>query len=515
MPVNPTYPGVYVEEMPSVTRSIVGVATSKTAFLGRALRGPVNEPIEIKSFGDFARRFGGIWKDAPLSYAVQQYFGNGGAEAIVVRLANGGAAARYKLAPESGNDDLLLDAADLGAWGNRLEIKVDHQTRDKDDSSLFNLQVTERDQDGKGVVAVETHRNLSLDKASPRHLGLVLSEESALLRLPDPYPGTLPTVRPAQTTTLATRSVDGNDGDPLTNSHYDDPNLEGSKQGIWALENAPIFNLLCIPPYSRDTDVADTTWTAALTYCKKRRAMLLVDAPSDWSTKDKALKGADALTLERHENAALFFPRIHAADPYYENRLESFAPCGAVAGVFARTDATRGVWKAPAGIEAQLSGVAKLDVSLTDAENGDLNPLGINCLRTFPTIGRVVWGARTWAGADPLASQWKYIPVRRLALYIEESLYRAIKWVVFEPNDAPLWAQIRLNIGAFMHGLFRQGAFQGSRPQDAYLVKCDSETTTQTDINNGVVNIIVGFAPLKPAEFVIIKLQQLAGQTAA
>jgi hypothetical protein len=124
---------------------------------------------------------------------------------------------------------------------------------------------------------------------------------------------------------------------------------------------------------------------------------------------------------------------------------------------------------------------------LTDAENGDLNPLGVNCLRAFPTIGRVVWGARTWAGADALASQWKYIPVRRLALYIEETLYRGTQWVVFEPNDAPLWAQIRLNIGAFMHGLFRQGAFQGSRPQDAYLVKCDSETTTQADIDAGVV----------------------------
>ncbi|MCK6531315.1 phage tail sheath family protein, partial [Myxococcota bacterium] len=167
---------------------------------------------------------------------------------------------------------------------------------------------------------------------------------------------------------------------------------------------------------------------------------------------------------------------------------------------------------APAGIEAQLSGVAELGVPLTDAENGDLNPLGVNCLRAFPTIGRVVWGARTWAGADALASQWKYIPVRRLALYIEETLYRGTQWVVFEPNDTPLWAQIRLNIGAFMHGLFRQGAFQGRTPRDAYFVKCDRETTTQNDINLGIVNIVVGFAPLKPAEFVIIKIQQMTGE---
>ena len=174
------------------------------------------------------------------------------------------------------------------------------------------------------------------------------------------------------------------------------------------------------------------------------------------------------------------------------------------------------MWKAPAGIEASLRGVLGLSVAglpgtLTDSENGALNPLGVNCLRSFPNIGHVVWGARTLEGSDILASQWKYVPVRRLALYIEESLFRGTQWVVFEPNDEPLWAQIRLNIGAFMQNLFRQGAFQGKSPRDAYFVKCDNETTTQTDINSGIVNIIVGFAPLKPAEFVVIKLQQMAG----
>jgi len=151
-------------------------------------------------------------------------------------------------------------------------------------------------------------------------------------------------------------------------------------------------------------------------------------------------------------------------------------------------------------------------VTLTDDENGQLNPLGINCLRSFPAAGRVVWGARTMRGDDQLADDYKYIPVRRLALYIEESLYRGTKWVVFEPNDEPLWAQIRLNVGSFMNNLFRQGAFQGQSPRDAYFVKCDKETTTQNDINLGIVNIIVGFAPLKPAEFVVIQLQQIAGQ---
>jgi hypothetical protein len=183
-----------------------------------------------------------------------------------------------------------------------------------------------------------------------------------------------------------------------------------------------------------------------------------------------------------------------------------------MAGLYARTDGNRGVWKAPAGTDANLAGVQSMAVPMTDGENGSLNPLGVNCLRTFPVYGAVSWGARTLRGADQMASEYKYVPVRRLALYIEESLYRGTQWVVFEPNDEPLWAQIRLNIGAFMNGLFRQSAFQGSSPREAYLVKCDRETTTQDDINRGVVNILVGFAPLKPAEFVVISIQQLAGQ---
>jgi phage tail sheath protein FI len=220
----------------------------------------------------------------------------------------------------------------------------------------------------------------------------------------------------------------------------------------------------------------------------------------------------DTLGLQ-DENAAVYFPRVNIPDPLQENRLEEFVPCGAVAGVYARTDAQRGVWKAPAGLEATLTGIGKLSYKLTEGECGQLSPLGVNCLRTFPEVGHVVWGARTLVGADQLASDWKYITVRRLALFIEESLYRGIKWVVFEPNDEPLWAKIRLNIGAFMQNLFRQWAFQGTTPREAYFVKCDSETTTQDDIDRGIVNILVGFAPLKPAEFVIIKIKQIAGQS--
>jgi phage tail sheath protein FI len=182
--------------------------------------------------------------------------------------------------------------------------------------------------------------------------------------------------------------------------------------------------------------------------------------------------------------------------------------------VYAKTDASRGVWKAPAGTDASLSGVASAAEVLTDDQNGILNPQAVNCIRTFPVYGTIVWGARTLRGNDQIGSEWKYVPVRRMALFIEESLYRALKWVVFEPNDEPLWSEIRLNVGAFMQSLFRQGAFQGKTPQEAYFVKCDKETTTQNDINLGIVNISVGFAPLKPAEFVVIRIQQMAGQIA-
>jgi phage tail sheath protein FI len=267
-----------------------------------------------------------------------------------------------------------------------------------------------------------------------------------------------------------------------------------------------IFNLVCVPG---ETD--PVTLGTLQTRCHERRAFLLVDADP---TATVATMGAGAnasLTGSDAPNSAIFFPWVRAPDALQEGALTDFPPCGFVAGVFARTDATRGVWKAPAGIDASVNGASAFAITMSDAENGQLNPLGINCLRTLPVYGNVVWGSRTLHGQNDRGSEWKYVPVRRMALFLEESLYRGTQWVVFEPNDEALWAQIRLNIGAFLQGLFRRGAFQGTSPKDAYFVKCDRETTTQADINLGIVNIFVGFAPLKPAEFVVIRIQQMAG----
>jgi phage tail sheath protein FI len=291
---------------------------------------------------------------------------------------------------------------------------------------------------------------------------------------------------------------------------------QAGKTGMYALETVDLFNLLTMPDLllAKASEAGDVAAISeAIAYCTRRRAFMIVDSPA-WLTAfadaQTWINGSNAASL-RSRNAALYFPRLRASDPLMNNMVRGFPAAGALAGLFARTDGDRGVWKAPAGTSANIVGATGLTVTLTDDENGTLNPLALNCLRVFPVYGTVSWGARTARGADVMADDYKYVPVRRLALFLEESLFRGTQWAVFEPNDEPLWAQIRLNLGAFMHTLFAQGAFQGRTPREAYFVKCDSETTTQNDIDLGRVNIVVGFAPLKPAEFVIIQIQQIAG----
>jgi Bacteriophage tail sheath protein len=493
-----TYPGVRVLEIPSGVRTISGVATSIAAFVGTARWGPPDEPVTINNFGDFERRFGGLWAPSYLGYAVRHFYMNGGGQAIVIRVVGANAAAAtIEIA-----GDFQLVAANPGAWGNALTVDVDPVPN----SELFNVTV----KDASGIR--ERYLNVSVDASKRRYLPRVLEASDALVRVAKDDTGAfeLPAAQPPQTSTTATADSGANGDTPDTNAYT---GSQADRTGIFALEDVDLFNLLVIPPAERDADTAKEIYQAAITYCHDRRAVLLVDAGSDW-TSANAPASRDGLGLSTDDTSygAIYFPWVQAADPLRENQVHTFPPTGAVAGVIARTDGSRGVWKAPAGTDAGLNGLAGLTVSLTDEDNGQLNPVAINCLRSFPVWGRVVWGARTLKGADQQADEYKYLPVRRLALYLEESLYRGLKWVVFEPNDEPLWSQIRLNVGAFMQNLFRQGAFQGNTPAKAYFVKCDSETTTQNDINLGVVNILVGFAPLKPAEFVVLRIQQIAGQ---
>ncbi|MBA3769658.1 MAG: phage tail sheath family protein [Blastocatellia bacterium] len=275
--------------------------------------------------------------------------------------------------------------------------------------------------------------------------------------------------------------------------------------GLYDLDRIDIFNLLCVPGETNPVTVM-----ALQKFCRDRRAFLILDCPEGAAFDDvRSIPGL--ISGDDSINAAFYFPWIVAPDKLQEDSPREFPPCGFVAGLYARTDSSHGVWKAPAGTDARLTGVVGVasDKNLTDTQNGVLNRKAVNCIRSLPDRGTVVWGGRTLRGADELGSEWKYVSVRRTGLFIEESLYRGLKWVVFEPDDEPLWAQIRLTVGNFMYDMFRRGALQGSTTKNAYFVKCDQTTTTQNDIDRGFVNIVVGFAPIKPAEFVIIRLQQL------
>lgn len=281
--------------------------------------------------------------------------------------------------------------------------------------------------------------------------------------------------------------------------------------GLRALAEAPLFNLLCIPPPSRQHDVDAATWEEALATCRERRAILLVDPPARWSGAADVEAAAAGEGWLRSEDAALYFPRIRAADPLDGGRPASFAPSGAVAGVIARSDAERGVWSAPSGAAAVLQGVEGLAHELTGREIERLSRLGVNCLRSLPAAGPVVWGARTTAGFAGSDAAWQHLPVRRLALFVEESVDRGTRWAASEPNGEPLWLRLRSAVEAFLDDLFRRGAFQGRVPGQAYFVRCDGGTTTAEDVERGIVRIVVGFAPARPAEFVRLEIRQIAG----
>ena len=772
MPTIPTYPGVYIEEIPSGVRTITGVSTSVTAFVGSAKRGPINKAVRILSYSDYERRFGGLDADSQMSYAVRQFFFNGGSEAWVVRLAKDAKSAAHTLKDSGSREVLVVTAVDEGRTGNEIEVRIDYQNGVPGNvfASTFNLNLNYTSKDNPPDSITETFANLSMNSQDPRYALDMVNDVSMLVRiervaasatldglgsgtslsqdlvdsagdmldvatlldpshnqfrvsvnglppvivqiaLPADVGGADPAARLA---TLCTRiaekvqaqadgntalsgftcapdgniimmtsggageassvrvlpgerndassrlklgtlnggietdavaairpveipdhglftsggfgatdldtlpdathtslqiSLDGYGPDTIsigdtsaagadlaaklgdvavririavralkpsnlayreftctadvntlvlysgtrgrgssvlvsaaetrsiaeelhlltgaTMTQPDNIMLQGGtespyteadaynlfiadrsqRKGIYALESVDLFNLFCLPGVTDPGILMD-----AGSYCEERRAFLIVDAPQNQKKPEQMVQTISGTALPKTEYGAVYYPWVRIADPLKNGKLHSFAPSGTIAGLYARTDSSRGVWKAPAGTEASLIGVQGVDYALTDGENGTLNPLGVNCVRVFPVYGAVAWGARTLRGADQMTSEYKYIPIRRLALYIEESLYRATKWVVFEPNDEPLWSQIRLNIGAFMHTLFRQGAFQGTTPKAAYFVKCDKETTTQDDINRGIVNIVVGFAPLKPAEFVIIKIQQIAGE---
>lgn len=583
MPSTLTYPGVYIEELPSGVRTITGVATSIGAFVGWAAKGPMDRAVRVLGFDDYVKQFGDLDPQSYLGYAVQFFFLNGGQDAYVVRLAHtdqtiGGLTPAAR-ASFTFDGKLVLAAKNPGKWANDYRVRITRNTT-AGNTNLFKLEVLVKPPlTGADAPVVESFDRLSLDKSSPRFVGDVLKGGSAVVDawlaqgvpaqgatlsvdLPataldgtapqDPQPPALPTpgattptqppTQPTPPTTPApptapappagvsapTPGADGTvlapDSDTPTvqtgyiaalfNKKLSDNSADAKYPSAEdRLTKVDLFNILCVPGLTPAAQVGQVTISKFQTLCYQKRSFYVVDSPNvnSGDILDQ-LKNQPSSTIVADPNAgnsALYFPWIQSADPKSDNRVRSFPPSGAVAGVYARTDTNRGVWKAPAGTETGLIGVSGLAVELSDKENGVLNIKAIDCLRTFAAFGTVVWGDRTLLGSNEGTSDYKKIGPRRLTLYIEESLYRGTKWVVFEPNDEPLWAQIRLNVGAFMNTLFRQGAFQGATPREAFQVRCDNTTTTQDDINRGVVNIIVRFRPLLSAEYVVIKIQQI------
>jgi phage tail sheath protein FI len=531
MPVTPTYPGIYIEEIPSSVHTIAAAPTNIAVFIGythpfKTLK--FGKAILLFSFTDFERNFGGFF-DGPifsppkpkptdttdnffgsLPLAINQFFLNGGTMCYVVGLEAkfGGTA----LKPGSVNiGGITFTARELTDSTQQMLITITPNGANPSSPPSSPPQADTADITityGSGAGAmVEVYRKVSLDKIRDI-IGTDTKPQSSLVTVPTS--GSLPLSYTASTN-QALSSVAWSPPLSIT------PDFQSVFQKDSSLDKVSIFNLMVLPGVTSNIVLSE-----ALAFCETKRAFLIMDPPPP-PDEGTTLTGNEYFQLvEEHintnaplaPNTAIYFPYIKSNYPETGKPIE-LPPAGTVAGIFARTDLNRGVWKAPAGLETTILGTTGVVPAgeMSDLRQGQLNIKAINCLRSFPGVGTVVFGARTSVAANTSQQQWKYVPVRRMALFLEQTLYTNLGWVVFEPNDDPLWTAIRNSIEAFMLGLFRQGAFQGSKPSEAFQVKCDNQTTTQADIDNGIVNIVVAFAPLKPAEFVIIKIAQLAGQT--
>ncbi len=536
MPVTPTYPGIYIEEILSNSHTITAAPTSVTVFVGythpfKTLPQNYGAAIEIFSFTDYEREFGGLfdvdWLADDVGRAVFQFFANGGAVAWVValqpefHLLAGGSSAIS--APT-----LLLGTTATGiVFTGREPVDAHHLLT----ISITNLKATTGTATldladvtiGYGNRA-ETYRRVTLNPAPPaadanntleKRIGTVASPVSSLVTVAPPGGGAYPTSWPSA---LGPTPLD-DQLPPAPFTTYSPGDFSTAFEPDQALDKISVFNLLLTPGIWDPGVVSE-----ALAVAERKRAFMVLDPPADAVADptgfplpmigDIMSDAVPGRVIPKSENGALYFPYLISSDPGTGRPL-AIPPSGFVAGVIAREDTNRGVWKAPAGYEALVQNTLGVVSSgrMTDPRQGTLNPLGVNCLRTLPGIGTVVFGARTLVSANPAFQQYRYVPVRRMALFLEQSLLASLGWVIFEPNDTPLWVSIKTTIDNFMTGLFNQGAFQGSTPSQAFQVSCDATTTTPADQANGIVNIIVAFAPLKPAEFVIIKIAQLAGQT--
>ena len=482
------------ESADAIDRAPTGI----TAFVGRTLKGPVNEPVAVGSLAEFQQRFGGLWQPATLSYAVEQYFEMGGRRAVIVRVANGARAPTLTL--PAGGGRLTLTGVNPGSR-EYLRAAVDYDGISPSEPERFNLIVQRVRMPGSELIEQqEILRRLSVEPDSPRFITRVL-EQSPLVRTL----GEVPRARPERTSAspggplarYVASNHDGDDGAPL--SDYDVIGSTARATGLFALKPEVDCDLVCIPPLSREQDVGMSTLLVAARLCRERNAMLVVDPPAAWTSTSAALEAVRTWPF-RSDNAVMFFPRVLAFDRL-RNRFETFGSSAAAAGFMARSDQSSGAWTAAPPEDAVLRPGLRPLVTVADVERARLAQAGINTLQAVRSSARQGAHARTLASGCAGSSGGRYLPSRRLALHIVASVERGTRWLIEEPNAPDAWARAQAQVADFLASLDRRGAFVGERAEERYFVICDERVNRPQTIAEGKVNLLVGFAMVRPGEF--------------
>jgi uncharacterized protein len=495
--VTPSNSSARVEEQLGPYQSIARLATARTAFVGRTLRGPVNRPIPIKSFAEFQHVFGGLWQPAPLGYAVEQFFDNGGREALIVRVVNGARAATLSLS--AGDSVLKLQALRPGTR-EFLRASVDYDNILDGDTKHFNLTIQRvRSQGTSQVEDQEIFRRLSMVANSKEFLPSALAQSQLVALV-----GGLPLRRPDRTMNPASgvanayvnSNSDGDDGAPLSDYDLIGSELDGS--GIFALSNVDYFNFLCVPPLSRERDVGPSVMLVAERYCKKRGALLIVDPPAHWHTADDALRGLRDWNLAS-ENALMYFPHILAHDKL-RGHFESFAPCGAVAGMLSRSDEIFPLWDPERNDEAVLRPGYRPTCMVSDERRNKLAMFGVNTIQGVRSAARVGPRPRTLAAGNAGSADWQYLSARRLALFIVNSIERGTRWATAALADNEINELVATQVRVFFEGLFVAGAFGSRRVDDAFFVVCDERANSKNRSSQDF-QFVVGFAAARNSDY--------------
>lgn len=499
-------PGVYVEEVEAGSRPIEGVGTAVAAFVGLAASGPTNSPTLVTNWAQFVNTFGDFMEGSYLAHAVYGYFMNGGGSCYVVRIGGDAPAPQARAEIASAKDEKFSGyravALEPGPAGNQITVEVTEATTA--DEETFNLTVNAPGRDG------ETYENVTTRRGKNNVVTMV-KERSKLIQLEEIGTAAALERIPARGKVSLT-GADNAKPARLTPDDYVGDSAD--RTGFGGLEAVDTVTMLAVPDlmavYQKgivDLEGVQAVQQAMIGHCELMGdRVAILDAPPGLNAQQVREWRVDKVGYDS-KYATLYWPWIKVLDPVSSQGI-NVPPSGHMAGIWARNDDTRGVHKAPAN--EVVRGALGLELQITRGEHDQLNPAGINCIRAFPGRGIRVWGARTLS-SDPA---WRYLNVRRLFNYVEESILEGTQWVVFEPNDLNLWQRVKRTLNAFLVRTWRDGALFGATPQEAFYVKCDAETNPPEVVDAGQLVVEVGIAPVKPAEFVVFRIAQFSGGAA-